>query len=76
MRATVCLVLILLLLLSAGPGSIALLLTLASPHQAPPLLLQPELARFYDSTAAAVPEGLPAVSVHGGAADMQVELIG
>ncbi|KAF8059109.1 BST1 [Scenedesmus sp. PABB004] len=56
-----------------GPGSVALLLTLASPHEAPPLLLQPALARFYDGTGAArLPPGLPAVSVHGGGADMQV----
>jgi hypothetical protein len=58
----------------AGPGSISLLLTLASPHTAPPLLLQPSLARFYDSALARLPlpADLPAVSLHGGAADLQV----
>eukprot|EP00775_Hariotina_reticulata_P000897 gene897-1220_t len=56
-----------------GPGSISLLLTLASPHTAPPLLLQPSLARFYDSVLVQLPlpPDLPAVSLHGGAADMQ-----
>lgn len=61
----------------AGPGSISLLLTLASPHTAPPLLLQPALARFYDSALARLPlpADLPAVSLHGGAADLQVLLL-
>lgn len=62
---------------AAGPGSLALLLTLASPHQYPPLLLQPGLARFYSrALAQPLPSGLPAVSVHGGAADLQVRLPG
>jgi hypothetical protein len=59
--------------LLAGPGSIALLLALASPQQYPPLLLQPGLARFYGGAPARpLPPGLPAVSVHGGSADLQV----
>ncbi|KAF6253670.1 PGAP1-like protein-domain-containing protein [Scenedesmus sp. NREL 46B-D3] len=56
-----------------GPGSLALLLVLASPQQYPPLLLQPGLARFYSGAPAQpLPPGLPAVSVHGGSADLQV----
>eukprot|EP00879_Flechtneria_rotunda_P005600 GHRR01005895.1.p1 GENE.GHRR01005895.1~~GHRR01005895.1.p1 ORF type:complete len:2085 (+),score=824.97 GHRR01005895.1:229-6483(+) len=56
-----------------GPGSITLLLTISTPHQYPPVLLQPATARFYDrALARALPPDLPAVSINGGAADMQV----
>jgi hypothetical protein len=56
-----------------GPGSLSVLVTLASPHLSTPLMLQPALARFYAGTLAVpLPPGLPVVSLQGGAADMQV----
>lgn len=55
-----------------GPGSISLLLTMASPHQYSPLLLQPALARFYSRLSSESLPRLPVISINGGKNDFQV----
>lgn len=54
-----------------GPNVVVLLLTLASPHQRSPLLLQPSLARFYSAVSTMPLPDVPFVSVDPGAADVQ-----
>jgi glycosylphosphatidylinositol deacylase len=57
----------------AGAGSVQLVLTMASPHQYPPLLLQPALARFWRRLAAQPqPPHVPLLSIDGGRHDLQV----
>jgi pimeloyl-ACP methyl ester carboxylesterase len=55
-----------------GPGSVSLLVTLASPQAASPLMLHPAMGRLYARLAAApLPAGVPVVSISGGARDVQ-----
>ncbi len=47
-------------------------MTMSSPQQYPPLLLQPALARFYGALAARPLPPVPTISVDGGDRDVQV----
>jgi pimeloyl-ACP methyl ester carboxylesterase len=56
-----------------GPKAVALLITMASPQAAPPALLAPAVARLQRRLwRSALPEGVPVVSINGGARDLQV----
>lgn len=55
-----------------GPNVAVLLLTLASPHQRSPLLLQPGLARFYTDLENTPLPNVAFVSVDPGSSDVQV----
>jgi hypothetical protein len=50
-----------------------MLVTMASPHQYVPLMLQPTLGGFYEKlNRRKLPDGLPVVSISGGVLDWQV----
>jgi hypothetical protein len=55
-----------------GPRAAALLITMASPQAASPVMLAPAMARLQRRlAAAALPAGVPVVSINGGARDVQ-----
>ncbi|MEW5307589.1 MAG: hypothetical protein WDW36_009975 [Sanguina aurantia] len=57
---------------SLGPSLVSLLLTLATPHQRPPLPTHPSLAAFYTNLRSLPTPATPIISLSGGSLDFQV----
>ncbi|GMH43381.1 hypothetical protein BSKO_11303 [Bryopsis sp. KO-2023] len=61
---------------SIGPESVSVILTLASPHQHPPVMTQPAMSRFYaDLSQGGCEKDVPLISIYGGSRDVQVPFV-